>query len=148
MRYGALEDETNAHADEIAITRGAKGPVGLCMVDHVMPPKGLSVDQVGKAKRFIYTLFAIGPVEEMSKFIAWLLVRPHAQISAPAVLTVSSVCQQLVYGGFIAVMGGLFLFGQSGSRTYSWAATILILTRLNAARQIFSRFMLRSFFYL
>ena len=52
---------------------------------------------------------------QMSKFIAWLLVRPHAQISAPAVLTVSSVCQQLVYGGFIAVMGGLFLFGQSGS---------------------------------
>jgi len=33
----------------------------------------------------------------------------------PVVLTVSSVCQQLVYGGFIAVMGGLFLFGQSGS---------------------------------
>ena len=26
---------------------------------------------------------------QMSKFIAWLLVRPHAQISAPAVLTVS-----------------------------------------------------------
>ena len=52
---------------------------------------------------------------QMSKFIAWLLVRPRAQLSAPAVLTVSSVCQQLVYGGFIAVMGGLFLFGQSGS---------------------------------
>ena len=52
---------------------------------------------------------------QMSKFIAWLLVRPHAQISAPAVLTVSPVCQQLVYGGFIAVMGALFLFGQSGS---------------------------------
>lgn len=52
---------------------------------------------------------------QMSKFIAWLLVRPRAQLSAPAVLTVLSVCQQLVYGGFIAVMGGLFLFGQSGS---------------------------------
>ena len=52
---------------------------------------------------------------QMSKFIAWLLVRHHPQLSAPAVLTVSSVCQQLVYGGFIAVMGGLFLFGQSGS---------------------------------
>ena len=34
------------------------------------------VDQVGKAKRFIYTLFGIGPVEEMSKFVAfWTIIR-------------------------------------------------------------------------
>jgi len=52
---------------------------------------------------------------QMSKFIAWLLVRPPSPAASLAVLTVLSVCQQLVYGGFIAVMGGLFLFGQSGS---------------------------------